>query len=82
MAYSKDAVQALTDARTARQKFQRAAAQELLCPVEGLKERVTLPRPSDEELSTAADHFNVSLRVVTHTLVNKKLVSRDYLDAC
>lgn len=69
----------LTSSYTARQKFQRAAAQEFLCPVEGLRQHVTLPAPEDDELEAAAAHFQVSPFVVRNTLVNKKLVSRDYL---
>lgn len=60
---------AVTDARTARQKIQRAFAAEFLCPIEGLKSFL------DDDFSTnareeAADHFQVSLPVVEFQLVN------------
>jgi len=76
-----DALSPLTRSRTARQKFQRAAAQELLCPVEGLVERVTLPVPDEDELVEAAQYYQVSEHVVATTLVNHRLVSRDYLSS-
>jgi hypothetical protein len=74
-----DALSPLTRSRTARQKFQRAVAQALLCPVEGLVARLTLPLPDDDELAEAARYYQVSEQVVTTTLVNHKLISRDYL---
>jgi Zn-dependent peptidase ImmA (M78 family) len=68
----------LTRAGTARQKLQRATAQEFLCPIEGLKSRLGLPYPDDEELAEAAEHYQVSALVVSNALVNKKLVDRDF----
>lgn len=74
-----DALFPLTRTLTARQKMQRSAAQEFLCPAAELKKRLTFPNPDDEEIAEAAEYFQVSEKLVTTTLVNKKLVSRSYL---
>lgn len=68
-----------TSAKTSRQQFQRAFAQEFLCPFEALKERVRSLRPDDDEIAEAADYFNVSTRVVETTLVNKGELDRETL---
>jgi hypothetical protein len=79
LAPADDRVLPITDARTARQKAQRAFAQELLCPVEGLVARLTLPAPHEAEIEAAADHYEVSEWVVVSALVNRGLVPREYL---
>lgn len=73
------AVLPVTNSGTARQKFQRAAAQELLCPVQGIRTRLKRPDPDDEELSQIADEFGVSNFVVRTALVNKQVLPRSYL---
>jgi Zn-dependent peptidase ImmA (M78 family) len=62
-----------------RQKIQRAFAQELLSPIEGLKTMVSLPNPREGELEDAADHYGVSPWTVRSALVNRELVGREYL---
>ncbi len=76
IAPASDALLQLTPAKTARQRIQRAAAQELLCPIEGLKRRVNLPDPDDDELTEAAEYYQVSEQVVRNALVNKRLMPR------
>ncbi|NTW76954.1 MAG: hypothetical protein HGB33_04115 [Syntrophaceae bacterium] len=65
----------VTKAKTARQQFQKAFAQEFLCPSHEL---ITFMDDdfSDERLEDAASHFNVSSLVVKTTLVNKGLLGR------
>ncbi len=74
-------ISAATDASTARQKFQRAFAQELLCPFDALREMVDEDAPSEDDIETAAEHFQVSPLLVRTTLVNRHLLPRDALDA-
>ena len=64
--------------KTARQKFQRAFAQEFLCPAKALKEFVGNDFGEDN-LANAAHHFNVSTRLVETTLVNKGYLNRSSL---
>lgn len=81
---------AATDARTGRQKFQRAFAQELLCPFEALSEFLDLSEaagacdnespPNEDRIEEAADYFDVSPRVVQSTLVSHNILSRDTLE--
>jgi hypothetical protein len=64
---------------TARQKFQRAFAASLLCPADALVSFLGTDRPSDSDLSAAAQHFHVSERVVRTVLVNKHVMARHRL---
>jgi hypothetical protein len=64
---------------TARQKFQRAFAASLLCPSDALTGFLDTDRPSDSDLSAAAQYFHVSERVVRTVLVNKHVVARHRL---
>lgn len=68
----------VTDIKTARQKFQRAFAQEFLCPSDALKSFVAGDF-GEEKLDDAAHHFNVSTRLIVTTLVNKGIIERDYV---
>lgn len=60
-----------TEADVAHQKFQRAFAQELLCPYDGLMEWVDTESPDDELLENAAEHFQVSPLVAKYAYQNK-----------
>src|SRR5690554_30895 len=60
-----------TTGKTYRQKYQRAFAQELLCPYAALIERLGTVEPDDEAISEAAEYFLVSPLVVNTVLVNK-----------
>jgi hypothetical protein len=68
-----------TTAKTSRQKFQRAFAQEFLCPVEALIQTLGTSHPEDDEIEAAAKHFRVSPLLVRTTLVNHKILPRDQL---
>lgn len=68
-----------TAAKTARQKFQRAFAQQLLCPVEDLKTFLDSEHPSDDQIEEAATEFDVSPLLIKTTLVNQGLMERDAL---
>ena len=73
---------ALTDATTARQKYQRAFAAEFLCPINPLKSFLD-GNFSESAIEEAADEFMVSERTVSAQLVNNHLISRStfYSDA-
>lgn len=73
-----DRLLSMTDTRTARQKFQRAFAQELLAPADQLFEMVGT-YPDDDSIETAAKHFEVSPQLVATALVNRKKLDRSYL---
>lgn len=64
-----------TRARTYRQKFQRAFAQEFLAPYVGLEAFFGSRAVTDEEVEDAARHFNVSPLVVGHALENNRYAS-------
>lgn len=68
-----------TDAKTSRQQFQRAFAQEFLCPFDALKERLNTDHPNEEDIAGAADYFGVSPLMVRTTLVNKGELDREAL---
>ncbi|MBV5327846.1 MAG: hypothetical protein JZU65_09435 [Chlorobium sp.] len=65
----------VTTVNTARQKFQRAFAQEFLCPSNALKDFIGEDF-GEEKLDEAAHYFNVSTRVIETTLVNKGFIDR------
>lgn len=68
-----------TNAKTSRQQFQRAFAQEFLCPFEALMEKIQTDQPKEDDIAEAAEFFNVSTWVVQTTLVNKGELDRDTL---
>jgi len=70
-----------TRAGTVRQKFQRAFAQELLCPYTALLEKLQTEQPDDDDVAEAADYFHVSPLLVKTTLVNKGELDRSALAA-
>ena len=69
-----------TACSTSRQKFQRAFAQELFCPVEALREHVGVETPSSDDIHDAAQYFDVSPLTVHATFVNKGVLGRETLD--
>ncbi len=69
-----------TRTRTSRQKFQRAFAQELLCPYDALLEKIQTERPGDDDIEEAAKYFHVSPLLVKTALVNKGTLDRYALD--
>ncbi|TQF00162.1 MAG: hypothetical protein FKY71_04765 [Spiribacter salinus] len=74
-----DPLSTATDAYTVRQKFQRAFAQELLCPFDSLMGLLDTDSPSDEDIEGAADHFQVSPLLVRTALVNRHVLPREAL---
>lgn len=68
-----------TMAKTARQKFQRAFAQELLCPYEELSGFLGSDTQNEDQIEDAANHFQVSPLLVRTTLVNRGDLDRDVL---
>ena len=66
-----------TKSKTYRQKFQRAFAQELLCPFEELKNHLGPTEPTAEEIEEAAHYFIVSPAMIQSILVNRGLVRRE-----
>lgn len=70
----------VTDAGTARQKFQRAFAQELLCPFNAIKQHIGSGEPTDSRMEDIAEEFSVSPLLVRTTLVNHHRLDRGALD--
>ena len=70
----------LSSAKTERQKFQRAFAQSLLCPFNGLMSYINTTSPTAEDITAAANHFHVSEPVVRTVLVNKEIIPRERLE--
>ncbi len=68
-----------TEAKTTRQKFQRAFAQEFLCPYDALMEKLGSNTPDEDDINSAADYFDVSPWLVTTTLVNHGQLDRGAL---
>ena len=64
---------------TSRQQFQRAFAQEFLCPYHSLSETIDTDGPDEDDIEYAADHFGVSTWVVVCTLVNNHAMAREAL---
>ena len=67
-----------TDAKTARQKVQRAFAAEFLCPIESLTEFLNTDF-SEDKIEDAAAHFAVSSWTILSHLVNHGKLSRDFI---
>ncbi|MFH1137019.1 MAG: hypothetical protein V1816_13170 [Pseudomonadota bacterium] len=65
------------NSKTYRQKFQRAFAQEVLCPYEDLMNRLGDAEPTDEAMEDAARYYMVSPFVIRSILVNQKNVDRE-----
>ena len=68
-----------TDVSTSKQQFQRAFAQEFLCPFDALQEVIGTGAPAVDDIECAADHFEVSTWVVVCTLVNNGVLAREAL---
>ena len=66
-----------TRASTSRQKFQRAFAQEFLCPTEDLMDFLEGTPMGDDDINEAAAYFEVSPLTIKTTLVNKGYLERE-----
>jgi hypothetical protein len=69
-----------TIAKTSRQQFQRAFAQEFLCPFNALMEKIQTEQPDEDDIAEAAHSFEVSPWMVQTTLVNKGELDRETLN--
>ena len=72
-----DALGPLSAAKSGRQKFQRAFAQEFLCPFDDLRSYIPDETPTDDDIHGAARHFHVSERLIQTTLVNHNVIDRE-----
>lgn len=84
VAPSDDRLLPATSAKTDRQKFQRAFAQEFLLPFEELVDRLGRPQQTenqinDDDIEDVAREYDVSPLFVRTALVNKGFLSRDAL---
>jgi len=70
-----------TSAATVRQKFQRAFAQEFLCPYNDLIEWMDTTSPDEETMEAAAEHFEVSPLMVNTVMVNRGHIPPSELDS-
>lgn len=70
----------ITRADTAFQKFERAFAQELLCPWSDLNAFIDEHGSDDDGIAEAAEYFRVSQRLIESTLVNKRKRPRELLE--
>jgi Zn-dependent peptidase ImmA (M78 family) len=78
-AENEDRLLLATDAATYRQKYQRAFAQEILCPFTDLTEFFGNDAPTDEAIEEAAESFEVSPLTIRTMLVNKGIINREAL---
>ena len=83
---SSDRLLPITSARTDRQKFQRAFAQEFLLPFDELKERFGLGQLEEhdigiDDIEEVASEYRVSPLLVSTLLVNKGVLARSALPA-
>lgn len=69
--WGRDSWHPITELRSARQQYQRAFAAELLCPVAALQQFLGGER-SEDAIAEAAEHFQVSDRLVGHQLENEE----------
>ena len=64
-------------ARSDRQKYQRAFAQSLLCPMRSLAKMIDLDNPTEAQIDYAAKRHNVRDKVIETILVNRGILVRD-----
>jgi len=70
-----------TNTSTVQQKFQRAFAQEFLCPYQDLINWMDTESPDEDLMEAAAEHFEVSLLLINTVMVNRGHISSSELDA-
>ena len=63
-----------TAAKTSRQKFQRAFAQEFICPFNDLMEVLNTNTPAEDDIEEASAHFNVPPLTISRTLEHKGIL--------
>ncbi len=70
----------ISSAKSVRQKFQRAFAQSLLCPLRDLLGFIGTDVPTAEDVTAAAQWFRVSERLVQTTLVKKGVIDQEQFE--
>ncbi|MFY0992590.1 hypothetical protein [Halomonas sp. C05BenzN] len=60
----------VTDSKTVRQRFQRAFAQEFLCPFSSLEEELSNQPVNEEFIEDTAERYGVSFQTVSYLLQN------------
>ena len=68
-----------TNVSTSKQQFQRAFAQEFLCPYDMLLDVIGTGAPAVDDIECAAEHFGVSTWVIVCALVNNGVLAREAL---
>ena len=63
-----------TDAKTSRQKAQRAFAAEFLCPIDSLVEYLEGDYSSEDAINDAAEHFGISTYAIMGQLQNNNVI--------
>jgi hypothetical protein len=76
--WGQDVIGPLASSKTARQKFQRSFAQNLLCPFHELMGFLQTSNPTDDDMADAAQYFDVSEKVIRTTLMNNDVLERDF----
>ena len=75
----------ISRAKTDRQKYQRAFAQALLCPMVALQRIVNLNEPTVDQIGQAARYFDVRRNVIMTILINRGYLphetAADWLEA-
>lgn len=67
----------ISSAKSVRQKFQRAFAQNFLCPFRDLLDFIGHDSPTADDVTAAAQAFRVSERLVQTTLMNKRVIDQE-----
>jgi Zn-dependent peptidase ImmA (M78 family) len=69
----------ISKAKTDRQKFQRAFAQNLLVPFSSLKKMIEPANPTELQIRKAAKHYHVHENVITRLLILEKVLPEETL---
>lgn len=67
----------VSKAKTDRQKFQRAFAQNLLVPFSGLEKRIDPISPTESQIEQAAIHYHVHENVIRRLLILEEVLPRE-----
>lgn len=67
----------ISKAKTDRQKFQRAFAQNLLVPFSGLSERIDLSNPTETDIQQAAAFYHVHPNVIRRLLILEGVIPKE-----
>ena len=70
----------ISSAKSDRQKFQRAFAQSLLCPLRGVRDYVDFQNPKPHQITRCAEAYHVHPHVVRNLLIYKHILPLETLD--